>query len=80
MDAAEVFDRCRQRYESDQRYPTQASIEAMRALVDKLQMVVDDKAAPARPPRPDTGSSILTEAAEALSQRQSHPRDHFASG
>jgi hypothetical protein len=73
MDAAEVFDRCRQRYESDQRYPTQASIEAMRALVDKLQMVVDGKAAPTRPPRPDTGSSILTEAAEALSQRQSHP-------
>ena len=29
-DAVEVFECCRQRYESDQRYPTESSIEAMR--------------------------------------------------
>ena len=73
MDAVKVFEQCRQHYESDRRYPTQTSIESMRALVDQLQMIVDGKSIPVLPPRPDTGSSILIGAAGALPQRQSLP-------
>jgi hypothetical protein len=72
MDAAEVLERCRQLYESDQRYPTQTSIEAMRTLVDQLQMVVGE-GAPGRPPRLDPGSSVLPGAVGMFPQRQSLP-------
>ena len=72
-EAVEIFECCQQRYESDQRYPTQSSIEAMRALVDQLQMVVDGKVAPALPPRPATGSNIRTGAAGVLPQRRPLP-------
>lgn len=70
-DAVEIFDRCRQCYDSDHRHPTQRSVEAMRALVNQLQALIDGKAAPARHSRPDTGSNALPRAAGTIRPQQS---------
>ena len=77
MDAVEVFEHCRQRYESDYRYPTEPSIEAMRVLVDQLQMIVDGKSMPVLPPlTQEVASSSEWQAAPAAGVP---PRNHFAS-
>ena len=73
MDAAEIFERCQQCYGSYQRHPTQTSTEAMRALVDQLQALIDPKTAPARNRPPDTGSGALPGAAGPSRQQLSSP-------
>jgi hypothetical protein len=65
MDAAEIFERCQQCYDSHHRHPTQTSIEVMRASVNQLQALIDAKTARGQNPRPDTGSNALPGAAGA---------------